>query len=72
MYIHIYIYIAYCLLCIEVLSYLVPSTWYASICICVHPYALIGIRHASVYTHMPPYASSTYHNVNIHKPFLNK
>ena len=46
-------------------GYQVPDTWYASICIRMHPYTFICIRHASVCTHLPSYAPLTLPNANI-------
>ena len=51
--------------CTYVLMHLVPSTVYASICIRMHPCPFICIRHASVCTPTPPYASITHSNVNM-------
>ena len=36
--------------CTYVRMYLVPGTWYAPIRVCVQPYALISLRHASMRT----------------------
>ena len=55
MYIRVYV-------CTQVLStcYLLPGTWYASICIRMHSYA--SVTHS--YTHLPPYALFTHRNVS--------
>ena len=49
-------------ICTYVRMYLVPSTWYL-VCIHMHPYAFICIRHASVCTHTPSHASITHQNL---------
>ena len=53
--------------------YPVPSTWYLVLRIhpC-HPYAFICIRHASLCSHMPPYAVITHPNANIQFTFSQK
>ena len=37
----------------------------------MHPHAVICLRHVSICTHIPPYRSTTYQNVNIHSTFLS-
>ena len=50
--------------------YLVPSMHpYASVCIRMHSYVIICIRHASVCTHMTPYALFAASNANIQHTF---
>ena len=54
-----------CTWCLILRTTYAPMCIYASICIHMHTYAFICIRHASVHTHMPPYDSITHQNYPI-------